>query len=172
MMEQRITMKRSRSKNKHRGNSVTESAVSSLIEYLIISGILMLLIIITVLSITPVAIDNPTNQLTEYAFIDIGNGVSTRLVDVFVIAPEGCLYPPYINCEGHLTTKFDIPDDIVGKGYFVDLEGSGGDVVVSVSRDMIQRNVSIAGIGYTVPIGGSTTGQGLNEICYDTYGNC
>lgn len=151
---------RCRTENGTKPSGVSESGVSSMIEYMIISGILLLLIIITVLSVTPVAIDRPLDQLTDYAFIDIGNGVSTRIVDVYIIAPN----------VGNLTTKFDIPDDVAGRGYVVQI-GEEGDKVI-VSRDTLSREVALAGIGQTVGVGGRTTGQGLNEICYDSEGNC
>lgn len=137
-----------------------DAAVSDLVEYFIISGMLMLLIIITVLTITPVAVYQPTDQLSEYAFIDIGNGISTRIVDLFVIAPE----------EGNIITKFDIPDDIVGREYGVLIEsGSTGDLV-SVSYSNIRREVPLAGIGETLGVQGNTSGHGLNEILYNSTG--
>jgi hypothetical protein len=137
-----------------------EEGVSDLIEYFIISGVMMLLIIITVLTITPVAIYQPTDQLSEYAFIDIGNGVSTRIVDVYVIAPQ----------DGNITTKFDIPDDVVGREYGVVIDqGSTGDYV-SVSYSNIERKVPLAGIGETLGVSGNTTGHGLNEILYNSSG--
>lgn len=137
-----------------------ESAVSDLIEYFLISGMLMLLIIITILSMTPVAISQPSDQLSEYAFIDIGNGVSTRIVDLYVIAPE----------DGNVTTKFDIPDDVVGRGYGVMIEsGTSGDLV-SVSYSNIRREIPLAGIGETLGVEGNTTGQGLNVILYNSTG--
>jgi hypothetical protein len=137
-----------------------EEGVSDLIEYFIISGVMMMLIIITVLTITPVAIYQPTDQLSEYAFIDIGNGVSTRIVDVYTIAPQ----------DGNITTKFDIPDDVVGREYDVIIEqGSTGDYV-SVSYSNIERKVPLAGIGETLGVWGNTTGHGLNKISYSSSG--
>jgi hypothetical protein len=123
-----------------------ESAVSHLIEYLLISSVLVILIIITVLTITPVFIDQPVNTLSDYAFIDIGNGVSTRIVDLYVIAPD----------YGNITSKFDIPDD-------------SGDQL-RVYRGRIERHVSLAGIGTTLGVAGNTTGHGLNIIEYQSEG--
>lgn len=138
----------------------SEQGVSDLIEYFLISGMIMVLIIITILTITPVVIYQPTDRLSEYAFIDIGNGVSTRIVDVYVLAPE----------TGNITTKFDIPDDVVGREYGVLIEtGPSGDLV-SVSYSNIRREVPLAGIGETLGVGGNTTGHGLNEIVYDSEG--
>jgi len=140
--------------------NAADSAVSDMIEYFLISGMLMLLIIITVLSLTPVAIYQPTDQLSEYAFIDIGNGVSTRIVDLYVIAPE----------EGNITTKFDIPDDVVGREYGVLIESGDSGDLVSVSYSNIRRVVPLAGIGETLGVEGNTTGHGLNEILYNSSG--
>jgi hypothetical protein len=139
---------------------MNDLGVSDLIEYCIISAILMLVIIITVLTITPVAIYQPTDQLSEYAFIDIGNGVSTRIVDLYVIAPD----------EGNITTKFDIPDDVVGREYFVLLDTDVTGDFVAVSYSNIRREVPLAGIGETLEVYGNTTGHGLNEISYESGG--
>jgi hypothetical protein len=141
-------------------NQWSEMGVSDLVEYIIISGVMMLLIVITVLTITPVAIYQPTDQLSEYAFIDIGNGVSTRIVDLYALAP------PF----GDITTKFDIPDDVVGRDYRVLIEqGDKGDIV-SVSYSNIRRTVPLAGIGQTLGVWGNTTGSGLNKIFYNSSG--
>jgi hypothetical protein len=137
-----------------------DSAVSDLIEYFLISGMLMLLIIITILSITPVAIYQPTDQLSEYAYIDIGNGISTRIVDLYVIAPE----------EGNITTEFDIPDDVVGREYEVLIESGDSGDQISVSHSNVRRVVPLAGIGETLGVEGNTTGHGLNEILYNSSG--
>jgi hypothetical protein len=137
-----------------------ESAVSHLIEYLLISSVLVILIIITVLTITPVFIDQPVNTLSDYAFIDIGNGVSTRIVDLYVIAPD----------YGNITSKFDIPDDVAGRGYFVEIFSDDSGDQLRVYRGRIERHVSLAGIGTTLGVAGNTTGHGLNIIEYQSEG--
>ena len=139
----------------------SESGVSDLVEYLLISSMLLILIVITILSITPLAIYQPTDQLSEYAFIDIGNGVSTRIVDLYVIAPGDV---------GNITTKFDIPDDVVGREYRVMIDKDDSGDFVSVAYGSIRRVVPLAGIGETLGVGGNTTGHGLNEILYNSSG--
>jgi len=137
-----------------------DRAVSSMHEYIFISGVLMLLMVITILTLTAGVIEPPTNHLTEYAFIDIGNGVSTRMVDLYVIAPN----------QGNITTTFDIPDEVIGRQYYVTVGTTSTGDQVSVYREQIRRNVSLAGIGVTMGIGGATTGQGLNRISYQSGG--
>lgn len=140
-----------------------EDAVSNMIEYIIISGMLTLLMIITTLALTSVVIDRPIDQLSEYAFIDIGNGISTRIVDLYVIAPV-------VPNQGNVTTQFDIPDDVVGREYFVTVQsGPTGDQIV-VYREDIQRKVSLAGIGTTLGVAGSTSGHGMNIIQFESLG--
>ena len=81
-----------------------------MIEYLMISGVIMVLFIVMLLLVNTNIMEDPANRLIYVAFTDIGNGVSTRMVDVYAIAPA----------NGTITTKFDIPDEIVGRGYVVD----------------------------------------------------
>ncbi len=131
-----------------------------MIEYIIISGILMVLLVITTLTLTNVLIDRPTDQLSEYAFIDIGNGVSTRIVDLYVIAP----------IRGNVTTDFDIPDEVAGKEYFVTVSNSPSGDYVRVYRGQLHRDVSLAGIGATLGVGGETSGHGMNRISYRSEG--
>ena len=52
-----------------------ESGVSHLVEYLIISGVLLLFMVIMVPMVSTIFIEGPTNQLTSHAFTDIGNGM-------------------------------------------------------------------------------------------------
>jgi hypothetical protein len=141
-----------------------EDGVSHLVEYLIITSILILLMIIMFLSIKPVFIDGPLNQLNYYAYNDIGNGISTRIVDLYAIAPEQNL--PY---EVIINSKFDIPDEIAGRGYFVEV--SRGDErygSLIITGDVQRTEISLSGIGETISVFGRTGSSGLNEISY-TY---
>ncbi len=146
--------------------NANEQAVTNMLEYIFISGVLLLLMVITVLTLTTGVIEPPTNHLTEYAFIDIGNGISTRIVDFYAIVPFDQSTGRIIY-SGDVTTLFDIPDEVIGKGYYVTLR-SGDEV--SVYRDQIRRNISLVGIGITKGVGGTTTGEGLNKISYRSGG--
>ena len=142
-----------------------ESGVSSLIEYLIISSILMVLLVILMLNVNTVIMQAPADRLSYSAFVDIGNGVSTRIVDTYVLAPN----------EGDLTSKFDIPDDVAGRSYQVDLETVSNNENIVVSRgdpeSPLNSHISLSGIGATLPVGGSTTGAGVNKITYNSIGS-
>jgi hypothetical protein len=154
-----------RSGNQNR-NSLrnNDAGVSTLIEYIIISGILMGLFIVMLLLVNASFMEGPANTLTYSAFTDISNGISTRIVDTYIIAPV----------TGNITSQLDIPDYIAGQEYSVDIGNTAGDdataQTVTVSRNAIVTNVSIAGVGSTLRAMGNTTGTGLNRISYDSGG--
>ena len=141
-----------------------ESAVANLIEYIMISGVLMGLLIVMLLLVNTNIMEDPANRLVYVAFTDIGNGVSTRMVDLYAIAPD----------HGNISTKFDIPDEIVGKSYFVELgsQTNSANQDVRVFRGDIESLTAIAGIAATKGVNGSTSGAGMNVICYDSEGDC
>jgi hypothetical protein len=133
-----------------------------MIEYMMISGVLIALLIVMLLLVNTNIMENPANRLVYVAFTDIGNGVSTRIVDVYAIAPR----------NGTITTKFDIPEDIAGKDYFVEI-GPGANPVdqdVMVSRGYLETHVALAGVGASRGVAGNTTGRGMNRISYDSEG--
>jgi hypothetical protein len=139
-----------------------DSGVANMIEYVMISGICTGLFIVLMLLVNANILVGPANQLSYVAYTDIGNGISTRIVDIYATAP----------LEGTLSTKFDIPDDVAGKDYFVEI-GPGVNPVdqdVKVSRDLLETHVSLAGIGASKGVTGNTTGRGVNRISYDSEG--
>jgi hypothetical protein len=143
------------------GIEINEDAVSHLIEYLIISGVLVILMVITMLMVNGVMIEGPVDNVLDHAFIDIGNGVSTRMVDVYVISPD----------EGDIVTDFDIPDEVAGRDYIIQVNpGQDGTGQLTISRGAMQRNMSLSGIGATKNVNGSTTSSGLNRISYSWTG--
>lgn len=139
---------------------VNEEGVTRLMEYIIVSGVLLLLMVVMMFTVNAVFMEGPADTLRYHAFVDIGNGVSTRIVDLYVIAPG----------NGTIATKFDIPDDVAGKGYFVDVGMTGASQAILVQGGNIQSRVAIAGIGATKGVSGNTTGAGWNMIQYDSKG--
>jgi hypothetical protein len=145
---------------------IGNEGVSTMVEYLMITVILVTLMMITMLMLNTVMLQEPSDRLNYYAFTDISNGISTRIVDVYMIAP------PY----GNLATKFDIPDDVAGRSYsveisprFINIENTTDEVIVS--RDAVSYHTSLAGIGSTLGVVGNTTGSGFNRIRYNSVPN-
>jgi hypothetical protein len=145
---------------------MSDDGVSGLIEYITISGILMVLFVITLITLTGVFIQHPLNQITYNSFIDIGNGMSTRMVDFYCIIPftEESFRGSPNNLT--ITTNFDIPDEVIGMGYSVGIRASGINQRIDLSNPRGSYSVSLAGIGETMRVGGNTTSQGLNMISF------
>ena len=122
----------------------------------------MALFIVMLLLVNTNIMEGPANRVIYVSFTDIGNGVSTRIVDVYAIAPD----------EGNIKTHFDIPDEIVGRGYFVNLGSNpnSADQDITVSRNYLNVRIALAGIGVTRGVNGSTTGAGMNIISYNSSG--
>ena len=138
-----------------------ESAAANMIEYIMISGVLMGLLIVMLLLVNTNIMENPANRLAYVAFTDIGNGVSTRVVDLYSIAPR----------DGTITTRFDIPDDIAGRDYSVEVgtrpnlvNNEKNDQYIRISRGSITTDIALSGIGASRNASGSTTGKGMNRI--------
>ena len=138
---------------------LSDQAVSSLIAYLVISGILMILIVITMVMVSDTIIERPADQLTYYSFIDIANGISTRIVDIYSI--------PSDKSSVIIISQYSIPETVAGRDYPVDISpytGTGKSQEVTVSRGTRSSTVYISGIGASRAAGGSTTGRGINQI--------
>jgi len=137
-----------------------DSGVANLMEYIMISGILMVLLVFTMLTVNTSILEKPAAEMSYYAFTDIGNGVSTRIVDIYVIAPG----------NGTIQSRFNIPDDVLGKDYSVTIRNREEDQEIRVYRDRVESTISLAGIGASRGVTGNTTGSGLNRITYNSSG--
>ena len=144
-----------------------ESAAVNLIEYLMVSGVILALFIVMLLLVSTNILEDPSNRLMYVAFTDVGNGVSTRVIDVYAISPA----------DGTIYTIFDIPDEIAGKDYSIevgtrpnDVNNAMNDQYITISRGSLTTDVALSGIGATKNASGSTSGRGLNTICYNSSG--
>jgi len=134
--------------------------VTNLVEYISITGILLLLLIVVLFTVNDVFMQGPGDTLRYYSFTDIGNGMSVRIVDLYVIAPD----------QGTISTRFILPSDVGGEDYFVRANQTGVDQTIVVERNSIHADIDIAGIGATKGVTGNTTSSGWNLITYNSSG--
>ena len=139
-----------------------EEGVASMIEYISITATLVALFIVMLLLVNTYFMQGPLDTLTYSAFTDIGNGVSTRMVDVYAIAPA----------NGNLTSVYKLPTDIAGQNYGVEIVGDSSGQTVTIYRNSISSQVALSGIGASQHGNaiGNTTGGGVNLISYDSGG--
>lgn len=139
-----------------------EEGLAGLIEYLSITAILTVMVILIMFTVNAAFIEGPSETLQYHHFVDIGNGVSVRIVDLYLIAPN----------NGTISTKFDIPDDVANQEYTVKLDPlqTGAMQRILVTNERISSSIAIGGIGATRGVTGETSGAGLNRITYDSSG--
>jgi hypothetical protein len=149
-------------------NLQNELAAANMIEYLMVTAVIMGLFVVMLLLVNTNIMEDPANRLAYVTFTDIGNGISTRMIDVYAISPR----------DGSILTKFDIPDEIAGKDYFVEVGTRKNpvnflmnDQYIRVSRGFLTTDIAVSGIGASRNVSGSTTGKGMNTICYNSSGS-
>jgi hypothetical protein len=138
--------------------------VTNLVEYISITGILLLLLVVVLFTVNSVFMQGPGDTLRYYSFTDIGNGMSVRIVDLYVIAPV----------HGTISTRFILPRDVAGQDYFVRAKVTTAEEAknqtIIVERGDVHADINIAGIGATKGVTGNTTSSGWNLITYNSAG--
>ena len=129
---------------------------------MIVTAVLLILLVVMLLLVNANFMQEPVERLQYTAFTDIGNGLSTRIVDLYSISPT----------NGTITTLFDIPDDVAGQDYEVEIHlgTTAANQYVRVYRGLLISNISLGGISATRNVSGNTTGAGINRISYDSAG--
>jgi hypothetical protein len=130
-------------------------------EYLTITAVLVGMFVVMMFVVNATLISGPADTLKYHSFVDIGNGVSVRMVDLYAIAPG----------DGTIRTQLDLPDTVAGDEYQVMMgEGRGVSQFIRVTDGSVLAEVAISGIGATRRVTGSTTGSGYNFITYNSSG--
>jgi len=149
-------------------------AVSSLLTNIMITSILMILFVAVILATNLIFIEGPSDNLKYHHYIDIGNGVSTRIVDMYILAPKD----EHGRRTGNVQIKsiLELPYDVGGRNYLVIMNpvktGTSQQVIVTDGSlsGTVASNIAIAGIGETLPVMGNTSGGKLNHIIYNSTG--
>jgi len=124
-------------------------AVSILIQYLMVSGAGIAFFGILMLSLNSVFLENPSNIVMEKRFSDIGNQISTNIIDMYIVVPD----------NGELETDFIMPIKAGGDYYKVEASPDiGGNQMISVVSLHSTKNVAVTlnGIARTMPVNGTT----------------
>ncbi len=144
---------------------LNEDGISTMTEYLSITAIVIVMFIIMTLVVNATLVEGPSNTLKYHAYVDIGNGVSTRMVEMYAIAPQ----------NGEIRTIFDLPDDVANQDYYVEVDADTDEdgkrfQLIRVTDGTTMSEIAIAGIGRTRGVTGRTSGAGQNVIYYNSEG--
>lgn len=84
------------------------------VEYILIFTISMIFLGLTTLTLNS-AVDSSSRQAIYIELTDTGNLISSAITNIYVTTP----------CNGVNIISLDVPDEIAGTGYFVEVSGTG-----------------------------------------------
>ncbi|MDY6959055.1 MAG: hypothetical protein SVK08_07830 [Halobacteriota archaeon] len=138
-----------------------DRAVSTVLEFVFTTGVAISLFVLILLYSTGMFIEAPGRTVALERFTDIGNDISTKIVDIYIIAPE----------NGILITDLTMPTSVGGHDYVVDAEAHVDQMVeVSSIKDSgLNVSVTINGITQSVGVNGSThSGSTEHRLSFDS----
>jgi hypothetical protein len=107
-------------------------------------------------------IQGPEATVSQVQFTDIGNDLSAKIMDTYLVAPVS---PD----SGNVSTSFDMPSTVAGNPYFVDVVPSGTDKIVYSLTNGVTINITLNGVNSTIPVNGSTSSGSINhKIWYES----
>ncbi|HMK46671.1 MAG TPA: hypothetical protein VK436_08600 [Methanocella sp.] len=140
-----------------------DEGVTAIIEYTMTFIFAFIIFTMTMAMFDGMFISGPTDAVSRIQFTDVGNDVSAKILDTYLIAPE----------MGHVSTLFEIPDTVAGKDYMLDVRssqnGQDKEVVVYGDYTTVNTTVTINGVNSTIPINGNTSSMyPIHRIWYDS----
>jgi|AGTN01.3.fsa_nt_gi hypothetical protein len=139
-----------------------DSGVTAMLEYLITFVLAFIIFTMMLSMFDGMFIRGPQEAVSAVQFADVGNDVTAKILDTYLIAPP----------NGKVYTFFDMPETIAGKGYTLDVRESANgwdkEVVVYSNYTSMVMSVTINGVTSTIPIAGSTSSMSsAHAVRYD-----
>ena len=107
--------------------------VSTLTSYIMISSIAIIFFGIIAITTTGTFIRGPSQIVMRGDFSDIGNDISTKIVDIYIVAPE----------NGTLNTSLRMPTSVAMQEYEVNAEAATADQMIKVSALHTNTEVTV-----------------------------
>jgi len=136
-----------------------DSGLNLIVEYLLTFIIASILFSIVLLLANSAFIEGPQRTVSIVQFTDIGNDITAKMVDTYLIAPE----------MGNVSTTFNMPYTVAGNAYNANVVGMGNDKEVNVylPDGRVSITVTLNGVNSTIPVSGNTSSlSGTHRIYY------
>lgn len=123
-----------------------DRGVSTTFGYILTVGISVIFFSLVVLTYSSILIQSPTTLAVMGQYNDVGNEVSSKIMDIYVIAPE----------NGTLETDLRLPGELGGEGYVIEFIPAGSDQEIRVASLDGEREVHLTlnGVNHTVSLNG------------------
>lgn len=124
---------------------------AAILEYIITFVIAFIMFTILLSMFSSMFITGPQHTVSKVQFTDVGNDVTAKILDTYLIAPP----------NGSVSTVFDMPPTAAGKDYLLEIRKSanGWDKEIVVFSPYMDLNTSVTlnGVNSTIPIVGNTS---------------
>jgi hypothetical protein len=140
-----------------------ERGVTAMMEFILMFVLAAAIFSIFIMNFNAVFLNQPKYVVATNQFVDIGNDVTTKIIDTYLIAPD----------DGMVQTYFDIPETVAGYTYDVDVKPVGvDDREVQIHTDEnsdISVYTTLNGANTTIKIRGTTTSTSMfHGIVYNS----
>lgn len=141
-----------------------EQGVSTVVEYILTFMIASILFLIVLIMANSLFIDGPQKTVSRVQFTDVGNDLTAKVVDTYLIVHE--------SSNVSISTTFDMPLTVASKDYMADVRRSNTnpddrEVVVYSPYNQVSIYTTLNGINSTIPVNGSTSSlTGTHKIYY------
>jgi hypothetical protein len=138
-----------------------ENAVSLTVSYILLSGISLIFFTTLLLASNDLLINGPTNIVIEEQYGDVGNMISTKIMYMYLIAPE----------NGYIETDYKIPAEIGRETYMIKTDLANTDEILEIQSEASDKNVRVTlnGIASSMPINGTAySAESSHRISYDS----
>ncbi|RLI75206.1 hypothetical protein DRO97_03890 [Archaeoglobales archaeon] len=127
---------------------MNDKAVSALLEYLIVVGILSLFVLFLGLILNSQFAEGETGVVLENQFSDVASQVSSQLVDIFAVTPE----------NGRVTAKIYMPEKVGDYEYHVGFYNVSNETYIFLQSDRgnFKKYVSVGKLSLEMNLQGST----------------
>jgi len=138
-----------------------EDAVSLTVSYILLSGISLIFFTTLLLASNDLLIKGPTNIVIEEQYSDVGNMISTKIMYMYLIAPE----------NGIIETEYKIPAEIGRESYMIKTDLAESDGILEIQSEVSDKNIRVTmnGIATSMPITG--TAYSSNSSHRISYGS-
>ncbi|MCK4476657.1 MAG: hypothetical protein KAU16_08015 [Methanophagales archaeon] len=135
--------------------------VSTLTGYVVISSVAIIFFGIIAITTVGSFVERPSQIVMRGGYSDVGNDISTKIVDIYIVAPE----------NGTLNTSLRIPRSVAMQEYEVNATVDKNNQMIKVSalHTNTEVTVTINEIAHTVGVNGSTlSGNPEHWLRYDS----
>ena len=140
-----------------------DSGVTAVLEYIMTFVFAFIIFTMMLSMFDGMFIKGPERTVTTMQFADVGNDVTAKILDTYLVAPV----------DGEISTGFDMPETVAGRDYQLDIRPSANgwdrEIVVHSQYSDQSLSVTLNGVSSTIPVKGSTSSMSDTHIVsYDS----